>query len=706
MRYVFPFPAIIPCLCALVSMSSPCNAENIIFPRFRSGIVDASGIIDVTKAYGVDNTGQTDVTAKLQQAFDEHHTWITIYLPNGTYLVSNTITMTPTCESHDGTGCISGPILQGQSRAGTIIKLKDNTFTNASSPKAVIITASGVAQNFNRGVHNLTVLVGSGNPGAMGVSWYANNVGLMSEVDIIATGGGAIGLDLGYGEQGPSGVHDVYVKGFAVGCKSDALASVTIWNLTIENASQYGVLNNNRYLFIENLICRNAAVGVRNQDGMTLVNAQLTGGNSTKSAIANTGSLFARNISTQGYQKALTTSGRAGPAGMTFDEYSSAQTSQFPSPTHSMNLPAPPVPDVPWEQDSTKWGNVWANIGGLGGNRKTDSASLQSLIDNPNLTTVCVPAGKLYQINGDIYIRGNIRRLVGTAGNMSGTGRFVITDQLTQPVFKMEKFLGLPIVNQSDKTVIIESVLADLISTGTGDLFINDFGGDVNINNASERVWARQFNLEGNGSTHTSLMIQKVKSMRIIGWKDEGDGNAATIQSGVLEILGFLQYATNLSTTGQNMFVVKDGAQFCLGGLVQNSFSGTEYHNLVQETRNGVTRLLTMEQNGGYNLPLYCGYDSASVANAVQVRAFIDHRSRPVMPSMRVAGRSIIITGARRVNGNPPPVELFAVDGSRMISCRAKFLGGNSYLFEEVPGGAYIAVLAGDRHAAQRFVIR
>jgi hypothetical protein len=162
------------------------------------------------------------------QAFDEHHSWITIYLPNGTCLVSNTITMTPTCASQTGTGCISGPILQGQSRAG--------------------------------------------------------------------------------------------------------------------------------------------------------------------------------------------------PAGMTFDEYSSAQTSRFPSPTHSMNLPAPAVPDVPWEQDSTKWGNVWANIGGLGGSRKTDSASLQSLIDNPNLTTVCVPAGKLYQINGDIYIRGNIRRLVGTDGNMAGPG--------------------------------------------------------------------------------------------------------------------------------------------------------------------------------------------------------------------------------------------------------------------------------------------
>jgi hypothetical protein len=46
-------------------MNSSCGAENIIFPRFRSGITDALGIIDVTRAYGVDNTGQTDVTAKL-----------------------------------------------------------------------------------------------------------------------------------------------------------------------------------------------------------------------------------------------------------------------------------------------------------------------------------------------------------------------------------------------------------------------------------------------------------------------------------------------------------------------------------------------------------------------------------------------------------------------------------------------------------------
>jgi hypothetical protein len=356
MFYRVLLPSVFSIAVAACLYPNPAGAENIIFPRFRSGITDVSGIVDVVKAYAVDNTGKTDVTAKLQQACDEHQTLMTIYLPNGTYLVSNTITMTPMCQSTTGTGCISGPVLQGQSRTGTVIKLKSNTFTSGGS-KAVIKTADGVAQNFNRGIHNLRVLVGSGNPSADGVFWYANNTGLMSEVDIIAEdGNGNIGVNLGSGEQGPCGARDVYVKGFKTGCSSDALASVTLWNLTIENATACGVSNNGNALFIQNLVCTNAATGVRNSGELTLVDAKFTGGNSSNPAINNSRQIFARNITAQGYSRAI--SGGSAPSGSTVSEYSTGITSLFPSPNHSMNLPIKQMPAVPWEQDSTKWGNI------------------------------------------------------------------------------------------------------------------------------------------------------------------------------------------------------------------------------------------------------------------------------------------------------------------------------------------------------------
>jgi hypothetical protein len=301
----------------------------------------------------------------------------------------------------------------------------------------------------------------------------------MSEVNVVCEDGAAnIGIDLAGGEQGSCSMRDIYIKGFGAGCKSNALNSVTVLNLSVDNSRTYGVFNEGNPLYIDNFAGNNNPVAVRNTGSLLLLNARMNSGDATKPAIDNSGLLFARDVSAQGYQKALNTTGRAGPSGLTFTEYASNQANQFPSPTHSMNLPTKAVPDVPWEQDTTKWGNVWVNKGGIGTTPKSDSASLQSLIDNPALTSICIPSGRGYTINGDIYVRGNISRIVGTGGQMTGSGRIVITKDLTRPVVRLERVWGLPFVNQSDKTVVIESgsggISGNITSTGAGDLFLVD----------------------------------------------------------------------------------------------------------------------------------------------------------------------------------------------------------------------------------------
>jgi hypothetical protein len=174
-------------------------AENIIFPHVRSGLSDASGIVDVTlPPYSADNTGKTDVTAILQKACADNNVYTTIYLPNGTYLVSNTIAISAVCTMTGGAWfCgINAPIVQGQSRAGTVIKLAPGSFTSVTSPKPVLFSGDGVAQVFRRGIHNLTVLVGPNNAGANGVRWYSNNTGLMSDVSCISADGSAMSASI------------------------------------------------------------------------------------------------------------------------------------------------------------------------------------------------------------------------------------------------------------------------------------------------------------------------------------------------------------------------------------------------------------------------------------------------------------------------------------------------------------------------------
>lgn len=471
-------------------------------------------------------------------------------------------------------------------------------------------------------------------------------------------------------------------------------------NLTVENSRTFGVLNEGNPLYIDNYTSINNPTGVRNAGSLTLINANFTGGTSTKYAIDNVGMLFARDIRAQGYQKALNTTGRTGPTGLAFTEYSSGQVSQFPSPTHSMNLPNKPIPDVPWEQDTTKWGNVWVNTGGLGGSRKTDSASFQTLIDNPNLTTICVPYGKGYTINGDILVRGNIQRIIGTGATIGGTGRLVITSDVNAPAIRLERLAGLQIVNRSNKTVIIESYNGNITSTGTGDMFICDWVGDFVANNASQRIWAWQFNAEGscgptgelclNGAVNVNVHVNNVLAFRIFGWKDEGNAASIDVIRGAVEILGFMNYPS-LPTTGQTEFLVENEGQLSIACASQISFNNSYYANLVRETRNGVTKTLTSSNSGsGGNLPLYTGYDSLKVAPAVRVLP-VALSSGPAGVRINSCGSGVLrISWADAIN--PSRIEAVNVAG-RVIVCSA--IARTQTHIAGLPAGMYAIRLSG-----------
>ena len=98
-------------------------------------------------------------------------------------------------------------ILQGQSRDGTVIKLKNSCtgFLSETTPLPMVWTGVPPEQRFRNAVRNLTLNVGSGNPGAVGLSFIASNQGCVRDVLIVApsAGVGYIGLDLTVGTVGP-----------------------------------------------------------------------------------------------------------------------------------------------------------------------------------------------------------------------------------------------------------------------------------------------------------------------------------------------------------------------------------------------------------------------------------------------------------------------------------------------------------------------
>ena len=130
----------------------------------------------------------------------------------------------------------------GESREKTIIRLDDGAAgfgAGASKPILRYFMLSTVGSNVNIGnmLENVTIDAGRGNHGAVGVAWNASNCGGLRNVTVRALGGGSVGIDMprrnacGYWS-------DVTVDGFSTGvCHRATGESVVVAeHLTVRNA--------------------------------------------------------------------------------------------------------------------------------------------------------------------------------------------------------------------------------------------------------------------------------------------------------------------------------------------------------------------------------------------------------------------------------------------------------------------------------------
>jgi hypothetical protein len=565
-----------------------------------------SGIINV-KNYGAKGDGVTNDTQAIQSAIKSgsrgYGQQNTIYFPKGTYLVSKRL------EWRDSQGnWLPYLIFQGQSRTNTIIKLKNNAlgYSDLNVPKAVIVTASqnatpdgGGNQAFFNSIYDLTVDTGSGNPGAIGIDYMANNEGTIRDVTI--RGQGRVGLSLSRAWPGPCLIKNVRIEGFDVGIASHYhyQFGVTFEHITLANQKRLGIVNENNVLSINGLTSTNSVPVIRskgNESLITLLNGNFSGGSSSVSAIENKGTLYARNIKTTGYRSAIQNKDTVVP-GKTVSEFvSNSVLHLFPSQRKALNLPILDSPE--FNEDVSKWVSV-TTFGAKPNDNIDDAAAIQAAIDSGK-STVYFPTGA-YKISSTIRVRGNLRKIAG----MNSFIEPMPSKQLPNPSLRYELGTSGPLIVErfnvngwSEHASAQTLVLRDCGhgnyrgTKGAGLLF----GENVMIGQwrfePGQNVWLRQLNTEFTGVTR---LVNNGAKLWILGLKTEDPYTVVeTKGGGKTEILGGLLYpgqgAKAVPTT--DVAFINNKSQVSLVYVTGVDGGGQDYTVHVQETRGGETKKL------------------------------------------------------------------------------------------------------------------
>ncbi|MFK7961556.1 MAG: glycosyl hydrolase family 28-related protein [Phycisphaerales bacterium] len=567
--------------------------------------------------FGIVGDGVTDNTAAFNAFFGAPRpagsSAKPLYLPDGIYVISDTIAFTE-----------SRVVLQGQSRDGTIIRLSDASpgFGDPKNPRVVLSTrlADGFSANqFRTGLYNLTISAGEFNPGAIGVKFHCNNQGSMRDVIIrAANSDGFTGLDMTGSDKGPGMIRRVTVDGFDVGIRMAGTEySMTFEDIDLRNQREAGILNVWNILTIRRLTSDNLVPAIVHRKAtpnnfrwgmVTLIDSQLGGGDPSRAAIENEGALFVRNLITDGYAAAVAEDGVFATGPQVPGEYTSDRGhALFGSPGGTLDLPIEDFPELDYEAPT-----AWASAEDFGADGTDafgdgdDAPGIQAAIDS-GARTVYLPSGR-YAFGSPVILRGNVERVVlgesnlepvapfdGGGGAMFTLGAGRADTVIVERGTVRSPATGWSFVHPGDagaagRTLALRNLtLGRALSAGPGaTVHVEDAVGVPWHFASGARAWLRQLNPEG----QVTKVINDGADVWILGFKTEGPTRTiVTRGGGRTELLGGLVYPVGTLPLETPMFAVEDAEFSAIIG--ESSYSGSSNHGIVvQESRGGEVRRL------------------------------------------------------------------------------------------------------------------
>lgn len=621
----------------------------------------ADAVVDVKAAYQARGDGASDDTAALQRAINEHPGQ-TIYLPTGTYLVSRAL------EPAAAAGRLPRPLrLVGADRNATTIKLKDGAvgFGDRANPRPVLQLAgaggaaaapgSGGTGSGSAGataaprspvdaasgggpvIENVTVDTGR-NLGAVGVDYAGGTLGAVRRVTVV--GRGVTGLAINRARPGPALVSKVAVRGFDYGIRvGPGQYGLTFEHLSLIGQRVAGLDNAGGAVAIRDLSSGNTVPAVRNADRLglvTLVDAVLTGGRRTGTAVDSAGEILARNVRTGGYGSAVRHGATVVPAGQVAEYVSRPRIALFPdAPARSLRLAVAEPPDHP-EGDLANWASVQA-YGARPDDERDDAAAIQQALDSGK-PVVYLPPGR-YLASTTLHLHGRVQALVGftailtpTGGGFADRARPTALIEVDDGAGSEVSITGLTVAPGNARSAVAAGMIAVVQHTGRP-LVLRDFAGygdylwvyhpepgagALHLENVAaarwrfdqpQQVWAHQLGPTVIATGDSTGVINSGATVWILGlWTERAGQVLRTERGGRTELLGGALYESG--APGETPFDCVD-ASISLSFATVTGADRTGYRVLVHEQRAGTSRELSRQQavwrGDGRLVPLYVG---------------------------------------------------------------------------------------------------
>lgn len=455
-----PLLAVFVACFAWVTAGHAASPETPITPGTRVWNVTAYG----AKTNGTDATGTTSainaaIYAAVSQQLSDSNQQI-VYFPAGTYLVNDTLDLYKgRTASDDKVGAYIH--FRGSGRSATTIRLADGAFGSTSKPVIRFFNNAGGNVSFENVVSEMTIDVGSNNPGATAIEYFNNNMGYIRNVLLKAgAGSGANGISWTRQLGGPGLLEYVEIQGFDVGIRIDhQISQVTMENITLSGQRSCGIRSGKKSVSIRHLTSNNSVPAVIHEDSngkdrgqLVLLDSTLNGGSGGNVAIDNRNSwIFVRNVQTDGYGAALKNRGsNVAFSGNDIGEYVNGQKislfSDTPASSNNLSVSDPPYPSfgnsgsnrVVRETDSVPYGSPpsWAIVDSdLQGD---DTVALQKAF-NSGAPVVALRGHQQYTISDTIVINGsgakNVQVFTGNMARLEPSFGFIGTGK---PMFRIE----------------------------------------------------------------------------------------------------------------------------------------------------------------------------------------------------------------------------------------------------------------------------